>query len=233
MKNISILGSDCVITLIANLNNLSTSFEHWSRAPKDVFKKPGNPSDVFYYVFAVIVITVLIVMYQVWRIRMIHIVNNFTAKQMEGMDLDLIKSITNRTMLEAIADLTRDEIMEIEREQINVLEMLGEGAFGLVKKAMMVRDGKKHQVAVKMLKSKMSERIWESFEMVKVLFFFIFFLKAAATLTISSSFIKKSRSWSQLESTRTSLASSDIALRISKNLCFLPSFAMLEICWTY
>lgn len=69
------------------------------------------------------------------------------------MDLDLIKSITNRSLLEAIADLTRDDEMEVERENITVLEALGEGAFGLVKKAIIVKEGKKHQVAVKMLKS--------------------------------------------------------------------------------
>lgn len=69
------------------------------------------------------------------------------------MDLDLIQSITNRSMLEAIADLTRDDKMEVERENITVLEALGEGAFGLVKKAIIIKDGAKHDVAVKMLKS--------------------------------------------------------------------------------
>lgn len=77
------------------------------------------------------------------------------------MDLDLIKSITNRSMLEAIADLTRDSTMEIERENIALLEALGEGAFGLVRKAIFVREGKKHQVAVKMLKSKNKVRVRE------------------------------------------------------------------------
>lgn len=57
-------------------------------------------------------------------------------------------------MLEAIADLTRDETMEVERENIAMLEALGEGAFGLVKKAIFMKDGEKHHVAVKMLKSK-------------------------------------------------------------------------------
>ena len=34
-----------------------------------------------------------------------------------------------------------------------MLETLGEGAFGLVKKAIIIKDGEKHQVAIKMLKS--------------------------------------------------------------------------------
>lgn len=69
------------------------------------------------------------------------------------MDLDLIKTISNRLTLEAIDDLRRDEKMEVERENITLLETLGEGAFGVVKKAILVKNGQKLQVAVKMLKS--------------------------------------------------------------------------------
>lgn len=43
--------------------------------------------------------------------------------------------------------------MEVERENITLLETLGEGAFGVVKKAILVKNGQKLQVAVKMLKS--------------------------------------------------------------------------------
>lgn len=81
------------------------------------------------------------------------IVSNITQKQFDSMDLDLIKSITNHNMLEAIADLTRDATMEVERENIELLETLGEGAFGVVRKAVLIRKEGKRQVAVKMLKS--------------------------------------------------------------------------------
>lgn len=103
----------------------------------------------FYTIFAVIVI-LFVVLFCIWQGR---INLPITQKQLENMDLDLIKTITNRSMLEAIADLTRDEEMEVERENITVLETLGEGCFGLVKKAIIIKEGTKHQVAVKMLKS--------------------------------------------------------------------------------
>lgn len=106
--------------------------------------------DVFFCIVLTIIVILFIVLFCIWRGR---INLPITQKQLENMDLDLIKSITNRSMLEAIADLTRDEEMEVERENITVLEALGEGAFGLVKKAIIVKEGKKHQVAVKMLKS--------------------------------------------------------------------------------
>lgn len=70
------------------------------------------------------------------------------------MDLDLIKSISNRSLLEAIESLTRDALMEVERENINLMEDLGEGAFGLVRKGILMKNGKKQLIAVKMLKSK-------------------------------------------------------------------------------
>lgn len=71
------------------------------------------------------------------------------------MDLDLIKSITNRSILETIEELTKDEEMEIDRDNIKILQNvkdLGEGEFGYVKKGIVVKDGMKLEVAVKMLK---------------------------------------------------------------------------------
>lgn len=76
------------------------------------------------------------------------------------MSPDLINSITNRTMKEAIDDQTRDTAMEIERSNIELSGVtLGEGAFGLVKHAVLIRDGRKCEVAVKMLKSKKANLI--------------------------------------------------------------------------
>jgi tyrosine-protein kinase receptor torso len=113
-------------------------------------KPPSRVFDIFVYIVFVIIAILLVFLFCVWQGR---ISLPITQKQIENMDLDLIKTITNRSMLEAIADLTRDDEMEVERENITVLETLGEGAFGLVKKAIIVKEGSKHQVAVKMLKS--------------------------------------------------------------------------------
>lgn len=111
--------------------------------------------DVLFYTFVTFTAVFLVVLFRVWQNRLSRIViTTLTQKQLDGMDLDLIKSITNHSMLEAIADLTRDTTMEVERESIELMEALGEGAFGLVKKAIVIRDGAKQQVAVKMLKSK-------------------------------------------------------------------------------
>lgn len=71
----------------------------------------------------------------------------------DNMDLDLIKSITNRSILETVEELTKDEHMEIDRDNIKILEDLGEGAFGYVKRGIVVKDDMKMEVAVKMLKS--------------------------------------------------------------------------------
>lgn len=76
-----------------------------------------------------------------------------TKQKPENMDLDLITSITNRSILEAIEELTKDDRMEIDRDNIKILNDLGEGAFGYVKKGIVIKDDMKMEVAVKMLKS--------------------------------------------------------------------------------
>lgn len=68
------------------------------------------------------------------------------------MVLDLIKSINDRSLL--IADLKGDEAMELRRKSIKLLDELGKGAFGVVQRALLMKDGMETMVAVKMLKSK-------------------------------------------------------------------------------
>lgn len=112
-------------------------------------------SHFYHYSVVLVVALVVLVMFHIWKVRMIHVEQGFPQK-LENLDLDLVKSISNRTMLETVADLTRDDVMEIERENIALLEILGEGNFGLVKKAVLVQAGMKKLVAVKMLKCKKS-----------------------------------------------------------------------------
>jgi Protein tyrosine and serine/threonine kinase len=51
--------------------------------------------------------------------------------------------------------LISGDVMEVQQDQINVLETIGEGAFGLVKKGILrISDNKSQVVAIKMLKSK-------------------------------------------------------------------------------
>lgn len=141
--------------------------------------------DIFLYFFVATIAILLLIMLCTWRNRVSAIVNKFALKQLDSMDLDLIQTITNRSMLEAIADLTRDETMEIDKESISVLEVLGEGAFGLVKKAILVRDGMKRHVAVKMLKSKISMPLMNENNLTS------FLHQIAQTLTTSSNFIRR------------------------------------------
>lgn len=150
-------GSEVMIILTTHWNNQTFPFfkicrvDHlkWHKTPDRIF-------DIVFYTIVSVIAILLIVLFRIWQGRISQIVNTITQKQADNMSLDLIKSITNRNMLEVIADLTRDETMEIERENIALLEALGEGAFGLVKKAILVKDGSKHQVAVKMLKSEIN-----------------------------------------------------------------------------
>jgi SpoVK/Ycf46/Vps4 family AAA+-type ATPase len=146
-------AADCYITLKAHQNKKTEKgflFVRLSHLKDDKASGGNRAFDIFFYTTFTVIIALFIVLGCIWKGR---IALPITQKQLENMDLDLIKTITNRSMLEAIADLTRDEMMEVERENIRVLEALGEGAFGLVKKAIIIKDGEKHQVAVKMLKS--------------------------------------------------------------------------------
>jgi hypothetical protein len=153
IPSLLIEGPECFVTLKAHQNKKSTTgflFVRLSHLKDDKPSGSNRASYIFFYTIFAVIIALFIVLGCIWKGR---IALPITQKQLENMDLDLIKTITNRSMLEAIADLTRDEMMEVERENIRVLEALGEGAFGLVKKAIIIKDGEKHQVAVKMLKS--------------------------------------------------------------------------------
>lgn len=155
MEAITILGSECWINLTAHLNGQDvSSFETFNVADAKLASKGISLVNIFLCIFLVLIAIFLFILFRFRQIRFNEFLRNITQKQLDGMDLDLIKTITNRSMLEAIADLTRDETMEMERENIALLEALGEGAFGLVNKAILAKDGVKHQVAVKMLKSK-------------------------------------------------------------------------------
>lgn len=144
-------GSDCLLNLTAHQNGKVEDgylYVRLSHLKNDKIR--SKVSNLYFYVIFAIVVIILIILVWIWKDR---IALAITQKQLESMDLDLIKTITNRSMLEAIADLTRDDTMEVERENITMLETLGEGAFGLVKKAIIIKDGEKHQVAIKMVKS--------------------------------------------------------------------------------
>lgn len=143
------------------MNNLSVYADDYITVPHP--RSHHETLKVFpFYHFAVILVAVIVLLAPVavlmykWKIRMIHVKRSFTQK-LENLDLDLVNSISNRKMLEEIADVTRDNAMEVERENITLLGDLGEGNFGLVRKAVMVQESRtKKLVAVKMLKCKLS-----------------------------------------------------------------------------
>lgn len=179
INSITINGWGCLINLTAVLNGKSyEAYEEVSVPPMRPFI-PIIRDDLIFYAFVVIVVVIFIILFQIWKRRIVSIVTNITQKRKEdtdekiigNTDLDLVKTLTNRSMLEAIADLTKDETMEIERDHITILDALGEGAFGYVKRAFYNRDGQKYQVAVKMLKSK--------FE-----FYFLFFLRLCRNILL-------------------------------------------------
>jgi hypothetical protein len=111
-----------------------------------------NLKDILLYLFVLFIAISIMILLYVWQTQFVI---RLSQKELDNMDLDLIKSITKHSMLKSVADLSKDTTMEIRREDVTVLEALGEGAFGLVKKAILRREGKTHQVAVKMLKSKL------------------------------------------------------------------------------
>ena len=118
---------------------------------------PGkNPSRLIQNLFlaSISFMTVLlIVLYKIWKGRIDSFISMLAQKRIEDMDIEAVKSMSSGTVLELISELTKDEFMEVEKENITILEQLGEGAFGLVKKGLMIRNGEKEHVAVKMIKS--------------------------------------------------------------------------------
>ena len=98
-------------------------------------------------------IILIIVLYKIWKGRIDSFISMLAQKRIEDMDIEAVKSLSSGTVLELISELTKDEFMEVEKENITILEQLGEGAFGLVKKGLIIRNGEKEHVAVKMIKS--------------------------------------------------------------------------------
>ncbi|CRK86777.1 CLUMA_CG000609, isoform A [Clunio marinus] len=138
-KNIEIEGSQCYIRLAAHLNNLTSepAYEILNVGRLKKFNTPNSRTtrrfDMLLYIFVATFTTSLVVLFFIWQKR----VNAVVSK-----------------LAKAIADLTRDERMETEKENVRLLEVLGEGAFGVVRKAILLKDGTtKSHVAVKMLKN--------------------------------------------------------------------------------
>lgn len=153
-ESIELRGSQARVNVTAHRNGLcETSVSYGNLTDFRHTKPRSRVIDILFYTLVTFIAVFLVVLFRVWQNRLSGIVTTLTQKQLESMDLDLIKSITNHSMLEAIGELTRDATMEVDRDSICLMEQLGEGAFGLVKKAIVVRAGAKQQVAVKMLKS--------------------------------------------------------------------------------
>jgi hypothetical protein len=107
-----------------------------------------------FYGLAVFVAVLLLLLFKLWKGRIDVFIAIFAQKRIDDLDIEIVKTISTGTVLDAIAELTKDERMEVERENITVLQLIGEGAFGLVKKGLIIKSGEKQYVAVKMIKSK-------------------------------------------------------------------------------
>lgn len=150
-KDVALTGSTFRVELNAfkdNQNYTATIVEITPKYKKDKI------DEIFFYSLIAFMFLLLIALFKVWKGRIDSFISILAQKRMESMDLETVKTMSTGTALDLIAELTKDTSMEIETENITMLESLGEGAFGLVNKALMIKGGEKEYVAVKMLKSK-------------------------------------------------------------------------------
>lgn len=150
-ENIVIIGSSFSVNLTVYLDkdfDLNTTLVYLP------FYEGNKLDEILFYTLVVFMVILLIALFKVWKGRIDSFISLMAQKRLENMDLETVKTMSMGTVLDSIAELTKDELMEVERENITILELLGEGAFGLVNKALMIRNGEKEYVAVKMLKSK-------------------------------------------------------------------------------
>lgn len=150
-EDIQLLGSNFRVELIAFKENQNATIDHIQFLP--IYEK-DSLDDILFYSLVAFMFLLLIALFKVWKGRIDSVISILAQKRMERMDLETVKTISTGTVLDTIAELTKDTSMEIETENVTMLESLGEGAFGLVNKALMIRNGEKQYVAVKMLKSK-------------------------------------------------------------------------------
>ncbi|KAG5673371.1 hypothetical protein PVAND_003427 [Polypedilum vanderplanki] len=109
--------------------------------------------NILFYIFVALVVILFLFLFKVWKGRIDSFISIFAQKRIDDLDIEIVKTMSTGTVLDAIAELTKDEKMEIERENITVLQLIGEGAFGLVKKGLIIKNGEKQYVAVKMIKN--------------------------------------------------------------------------------
>lgn len=140
---------------LTNVTAIASGFEQTVSIFEYIEKATGSYHSVNIVLATVLAIIVIVLVFLV-SMRKQEIVQCIFQKQRDDLqvkELDLIKSITNRTTLDAIASLTNDTTMEFERHHISILNLLGEGAFGLVKLALIRnQQHEEKEVAVKMLK---------------------------------------------------------------------------------
>lgn len=150
-KNVKLLGSSFRVELVAFENNQNDTAVEIEFIP---IYEQDKLDDILFYSLVAFMFLLLIALFKVWKGRIDSFISILAQKRLEHMDLETVKTISTGTVLDSIAELTKDTLMEIDTENITMLESLGEGAFGLVNKALVIRNGEKQYVAVKMLKSK-------------------------------------------------------------------------------
>jgi hypothetical protein len=151
-ENIEITGMNYIINVtgyLANGQKYAGAFEFVDRP---VVHK-NHLLKILFYTFAALVAILLLFLFKMWKGRIDSFISKLAQKRVEDMDIEIVKTISTGTVLDAIAELTKDERMEVQRENITVLQLIGEGAFGLVNKGLIVRNGEKQNIAVKMIKS--------------------------------------------------------------------------------
>lgn len=158
-EDVLILGTSFSVRVVASIGN-NNSHEEVEYRYLHMTYVEDKIDDILFYSLVVIMCLLLIALFKVWKGRIDSFISILAQKRLENMDLETVKTISKGTVLNSIEELTKDELMEVERENISMLELLGEGAFGLVKKAVMVKNGEKRYVAVKMLKSKKITNIY-------------------------------------------------------------------------
>lgn len=91
--------------------------------------EPSLLMTYLFYAAVIFSILIILIIFKIWKNKINSFLSSFAQKRLNDMDIEVVKRMSKgTTVLDSITELGKDTTMEVDKGNITILELLGEGA---------------------------------------------------------------------------------------------------------